>query len=80
MMRLTLAGDLQGVYIGCTNDPYRSTRPKPSATSLIPLVEVDLYFVEFGLTYNKMNSKYSLYFKLKLSQLSLNLVYVLIYF
>jgi hypothetical protein len=23
MMRLTLAGGLQGVYIGCSNDPYR---------------------------------------------------------
>jgi hypothetical protein len=41
MMRWTLAGGLQGVYIDGGNDPYqlaRSPRPKPPATGLAPLV------------------------------------------
>jgi hypothetical protein len=47
MMRWTLAGGLQGVYIDGGNDP--SLRRRASLRSS----EVGLYFIEFGSEYNK---------------------------
>jgi hypothetical protein len=46
MMRSTLAGGLQGVYIGGSPSLRRRASLRSS--------EVGLYFVEFGSTYNTM--------------------------
>jgi hypothetical protein len=39
MMRLTLVGVLQGIYIGSSNDLYRSTRCKPPTMGLVSLIK-----------------------------------------
>jgi hypothetical protein len=52
IMRLTLAGGLQGVYIGGGNDPYVvSLWPKPPGNGPCFAFVVSL-LIEFGLTYN----------------------------
>jgi hypothetical protein len=51
MMQLTLAGGLQGRYIGSGNDPFLSAQASRRRASL-RLLEVSLYFKEFESTYN----------------------------
>jgi hypothetical protein len=57
MMRLTLAGGLQGVYIDGVNDKIASS-PSLRRRASLRSSEVGLYFIEFGSEYNKRHDFY----------------------